>query len=201
MLDVAGIGDDHTDPACLGDFVEGNPVHPVDSMATVSIRQATSQSARRCRLPVKLRKVRTASASHSGGTATTWNWAPTSIPAAPGSTVDSGSARRLFLDGIGFMAWLSTVETGSGAGTARSITFLFGIAKRHHHTQTRNSPRATFFCGVGATKKQTASALEGAPKSMPKGVCAPKGAGRAPGEGFFRIVTSPRSSRVGIHNR
>ncbi|SDX66118.1 hypothetical protein SAMN05421783_1509 [Thiocapsa roseopersicina] len=27
-LDVAGIGDDHANPACLEDFVESNPVHP-----------------------------------------------------------------------------------------------------------------------------------------------------------------------------
>lgn len=51
---------------------------------------------------------------------------------------------------------------------AESITFLNGIAQRRHHTQIRNGPWAMFFYGVGATKKQTASAL-GYPPSVDPG--------------------------------
>ncbi|CRI66054.1 hypothetical protein THIOKS1260010 [Thiocapsa sp. KS1] len=75
-------------------------------------------------------------------------------------------------------------RTGSRAETARSITFLFGIAKRRHHTQTRNGPRATFFYGVNATKKQTASALEGDPSLCRKEFVRLQERG-APRGGFF----------------
>ena len=45
------------------------------------------------------------------------------------------------------------------AGAPGSITFLIGIARGRHHTQTRNSPWARFFDGVAATKKRAASCL------------------------------------------
>ena len=57
---------------------------PVDSMATVSTAQASSQSARRSRSAVKLGNWRTGSSSRSGGTATKCEALPISIPAALG---------------------------------------------------------------------------------------------------------------------
>jgi hypothetical protein len=71
----------------LGDLVSSSSYKaiqqtPVDSMATVSTLQASSQSAKRCRSAVKLANSRTGSSSRSGGTATKCAALPMSMSAA-----------------------------------------------------------------------------------------------------------------------
>lgn len=163
VFDVARVGHDHADATGLEDLVEGDPIDPgrlhrhgVDTAGHQPLGEAM-QIARKAlegphRLGIPLRRD-----GHD---------------MELGANVD---ARRLCIERrqrLGARAlrgwkWLHGIALGgrreSRAGTARSITVLFGIAQRRHHTQTRNSPRARFFDGVGTTKKQTASALEGAP--------------------------------------
>src|SRR6058998_2828360 len=57
---------------------------PVDSMATVSTPQASTQSAMAFKSTVKLANSRTGSSSRSGGTATKCDALPMSMPAALG---------------------------------------------------------------------------------------------------------------------
>jgi len=70
---------------------------PVDSMATVSIPQALSQSAMALRSAVKLANSRTGSSSRSGGTATKWDALPMSMPAALGWVIVSAARDLLGL--------------------------------------------------------------------------------------------------------
>ncbi len=70
---------------------------PVASIATVSMRQASSQSTLRYRSGVSILNRRTGSGSRSTGTATWWCGAPQSIPAALGCI----RSRRPRLLGLG----------------------------------------------------------------------------------------------------
>src|SRR5882724_1362779 len=77
---------------------------PVDSMTTVSMRWAMSQSANASRSAVKHPKVRTGFGARSGGRATQWVSPPTSMAAALGwvmlsPAVGSGGD---FLTGLDF---------------------------------------------------------------------------------------------------
>src|SRR6266568_8159410 len=130
---------------------------PVDSIATVVMPQPTSQSPSALRSAVKLRNVRTGSASISAGTATTWNVAPMSIPAARRwMGVSSAGARAPFL----FLLAMGASGEGPGGGRAHQNTFLNGIAVRRHHCQVRNAPWTMFFYGDDITKKQPAAPPE-----------------------------------------
>src|SRR5271166_70563 len=78
-------------------------------MATVLTPHCLNQSARRCRSPVKVPKLRTGSGSRSGPTAATCRVAPMSIAAALAWTGDISMRDRLVL-GINF----SSAEWGGG---------------------------------------------------------------------------------------
>src|SRR5689334_14723898 len=121
---------------------------------------ASSQSASACRSPVKLRNERTDSSSRSGGTATTWNVAPISIPAACAFIDENDLRFDLLLIFLDFSIVVSPSVKPRG-GIAQKITFLNGItmtaspmpnpqpspdhvfyrAQRHHETNGRSSRR------------------------------------------------------------
>src|SRR5271165_4423169 len=113
-------------------------------MATVLTPHCLNQSARRCRSPVKVPKLRTGSGSRSGPTAATCRVAPMSIAAALAWTGDISMRDRLVL-GIHF----SAAEGGGGRRwVALQINFLIGIAVGRHHLQVRSNPRTMFDNGV-----------------------------------------------------
>jgi hypothetical protein len=72
-----------------------DPVHSVDSIATVLIPHCVSQPANAWRSCVKVGKDRTFSTARSAGTATKISVAPMSIPAASGRI--TGNTALLFL--------------------------------------------------------------------------------------------------------
>src|SRR5713101_3881016 len=98
----------------------------VDSIATVVMPSSTSQSARRFRSPVKLRKDRTGSGSRSIGTATTWNVALMSTPAAR-RWIGANAAGA----DIPFVLLLAMITSKAGrkGGARIENTFLNGIAE------------------------------------------------------------------------
>ena len=71
VLHVVRVHEQHLEPARFEDLKGRNPVHPVDSIATVVMPTTRSQSANWWRSPLKVRKVRTGRSSRSLGTATT----------------------------------------------------------------------------------------------------------------------------------
>ena len=91
VLDVARIDQQHGEAARLQQLEQGIQYTPVDSIATVSTPQASSQSARALRSTVKLGNSRTGSSSRSGGTATKWDALPMSMPAALGWVIVSAA--------------------------------------------------------------------------------------------------------------
>ena len=115
-------------------------------MATVSIPHSWNQSARRWRSSVKVPNVRTGSEARSGPTAATCIFAPTSMAAARGWM---GDIAREWI-GLFFPVMpASPCVANSGRGwTAQDINFLTGITARRHHSQMRNNPWTTFFCGI-----------------------------------------------------
>src|SRR5262249_59057771 len=95
-------------------------------VAPVVAPVASSQSANGWRSPLKVRNVRIGCSSRSAGTATTWNVAPTSSPAALGLIVVScpdDRARVLLL-----AAMLHLPCEPREQEWAQEITFLNGIA-------------------------------------------------------------------------
>src|ERR1700688_1777708 len=115
-------------------------------MATVLTPHCWSQSAIRCRSPVKVPKLRTGSGSQSGLTAATCKVAPMSIAAAWACTGDIARVRRESL----VVATEPSFDVRQWGGwAARQINFLTGIVlKGRHHSQVRSSPRAMFENGV-----------------------------------------------------
>ncbi|CAE6873442.1 hypothetical protein R69658_08266 [Paraburkholderia aspalathi] len=97
---------------------------PVDSIATVSIPQALSQSAMALRSVVKLANSRTGSSSRSGGTATKWDALPMSMPAALGWVIVS-AARDLpglrLTPGLRWAKACSIFSSGNGAASGTSL--------------------------------------------------------------------------------
>ena len=97
---------------------------PVDSIATVSTPQASSQSAKALRSTVKLGNSRTGSSSRSGGTATKWDALPMSMPAALGWVIVSAGSGLAGLEADAAIALghgllhHSVVECGAASGTS-----------------------------------------------------------------------------------
>src|ERR1700682_1301090 len=93
-------------------------------MATVLTPHCWSQSAIRCRSPVKVPKLRTGSGSQSGLTAATCKVAPMSIAAAWACTGDIARVRRENL----VVATEPSFDVRQWGGwAARQINFLTGI--------------------------------------------------------------------------
>ena len=113
-------------------------------MAIVSIPHSWNQSARRWRSSVKVPNVRTGSEARSGPTAATGIFAPTSMAAARGWMGD------IARDGTGLFVPVMPASpcVGKQREGAQDITFLTGITARRHHSQVRNNPWTTFFCGI-----------------------------------------------------
>src|SRR3954454_1666545 len=113
-------------------------------MATVLIPHSWNQSARRWRSSVKVPNVRTGSEARSGPTAATCIFDPTSMAAARGWMGD------IARDGTGLFLPVMPASpcVGKQREDAQDINFLTGITARRHHSQVRNNPWTTFFCGI-----------------------------------------------------
>src|SRR6266508_544999 len=113
---------------------------PVDSIATVSIPQATNQATSACKSGVKVANTRTGSASRSGGTAATISALPISRPAALGKTqANSSSARFLgvFLLGIQAPPVIQRVKV-SASPVMQISSLLIGVVRRYTTDATSN---------------------------------------------------------------
>src|SRR5215211_8698704 len=114
---------------------------PVDSMATVSIPQATNQATSACKSGVNVANTRTGSASRSGGTAATISALPISRPAALGKTQANSSSSRflgVFLLGIQAPPVAQRVKV-SASPVMQISSLLIGVVR----TRVRMPPVTT----------------------------------------------------------
>ena len=159
---------------------------PVDSSATLVTRHATSQSARRCRSVVKVRKDCTGSSSRSGGTATTCVVAPQSMPAASGlmrSNTD-GDVRRGRRGRRGRDSAIGHLQRVEASGHREHENDQ--TPKRDHHrsgvTNDQNvTPRTTL--------------LDGHDSRTSVGTASAPGCGQHPTSEAARMLASPPVSR------